>query len=83
MSLISRRISQIWRQRKNRIRNRSGRRPESSSGPTKPKTDREVICFECQDPRHYISECPTLADEKPKDKSVGTRLVSHLAPQEF
>src|ERR1044072_4954416 len=70
LSLISRRINRLWRQRQGRSfqkgqRNAKGRF-ESTSGQRK-AGDKEVICFECKEPGHFKSEFPTLKkDKKPK-----------------
>src|ERR1044072_6269169 len=70
LSLISRRINHLWRQRQGRSfqkgpRNAKGRF-ESTSGQRK-ANDREVICFECKEPGHFNIDCPLLKKErKPK-----------------
>src|ERR1044072_4442470 len=70
LSLISRRINRLWRQRQGRSfqkgpRNAKGRF-ESTSGQRK-ASDKEVICFECKEPENYKIECPMLKKErKPK-----------------
>ncbi|MCI25327.1 transcriptional regulator ATRX, partial [Trifolium medium] len=46
----------------------SGGRTDSASGQTRPKTDKDVICYECQEPGHYRNECPKLSDDKSKNK---------------
>src|ERR1044072_8040073 len=70
LSLISRRINRLWKHRQGRRfhkgpRNAKGRF-ESTSGQKK-VADKEVICFECKEPRHYKNECQKLKkDRKPK-----------------
>src|ERR1044072_4588337 len=77
LSLISRRINRLWKHRQGRSfskgpRNAKGRF-ESTSGQKK-AADREVICFECNEPRHYKSECPKLKKEgKPKRFQKGKK----------
>src|ERR1044072_8715215 len=63
LSLISRRINRMWKHRQSRRfsngpRNAKGRFESTSSH--KNVADREVICFECNEPGHYKSECPKL-----------------------
>ncbi|MCI12751.1 cysteine-rich RLK (receptor-like protein kinase) 8, partial [Trifolium medium] len=70
VSLLSRRINQLWKHRQRRLKtfNKSGGRVDSASGQRKSKIDKDVICYECQEPSHYRNECPKLSDEKPKNK---------------
>src|ERR1044072_1009833 len=82
LSLISRRIKRLWKNRKGRRfsngpRNAKGRF-ESTSGHKK-AADREVICSECNEPGHYINECPKLK----KDGNVRTRFGSAIKSLSF
>src|ERR1044072_8673265 len=77
LSLISRRINRLWKHRQGRRfsngpRNAKGRF-ESTSGHKK-AADREIICFECNEPGHYKNECPKLKkDGKPKKFHKGRK----------
>src|ERR1044072_7390499 len=67
LSLISRRINRLWKHRQGRSFNNGPRnakgRVESTSGQKK-VADREVICFECNEPGHYKNDCPKLRKEE-------------------
>src|ERR1044072_2320621 len=67
LSLISRRINRLWKHRQGRSFNKGPRnakgRFESTSG-QKMFADREVICFECNEPGHYKNDCPKLRKEE-------------------
>ncbi|MCI05735.1 transcriptional regulator ATRX, partial [Trifolium medium] len=77
VSLLSRRINQLWKHRQRRLRtfNRSGGRGDSTSGQRKPRIDKDVICYECQEPSHYRNECPNLTDEKPKNNFAKKKVL--------
>jgi hypothetical protein len=77
VSLLSQRINQLWKHWQRRLRtfNKGGRRSESTSNTRKPQTDRKVVCFECQEPGHYRSECPKLNKEKPKNNSSKKKVL--------
>jgi hypothetical protein len=77
VSLLSQRINQLWKHRQRRLRtfNKGGGHSESTSNTMKRKTDREVICFECQEPYHFRSECPKLNKEKPKNTSSKKKVL--------
>ncbi|XP_058756052.1 uncharacterized protein LOC131629265 [Vicia villosa] len=67
LSLISKRVQQLWKHKQRKPRNyrRSDDYSESSFGHRKSR-NREVICYECNEPGHYKSDCPKLQKEKPK-----------------
>src|ERR1044072_2941847 len=71
LSLISRRINRLWRQRQGRSFQKGPRNAkgifESTSGQRK-ASDREVICFECKEPGHYKIDCPMLKKERKTKK---------------
>src|ERR1044072_2311411 len=71
LSLISRRINRLWRQRQGRSFQKGPRiakgRFKSSSGQRK-ASDREVICFECKEPGHFKIDCPMLKKERKTKK---------------
>jgi hypothetical protein len=54
VSLLSRRINQLWKHGQKRLKTfyKTGGQ-ESTSNQRKTKIDREVICYECQKPSHY------------------------------
>src|ERR1044072_7209805 len=67
LSLISRRINRLWKHRQGRsfnkgLRNAKGRFESTSD--QKKFADREVICFECNEPGHYKNDCPKLKKEE-------------------
>src|ERR1044072_1436147 len=72
LSLISRRINRLWKHRQGRGFNKGPKnlkgRFESTPGHKK-AADREVICFECNEPGHYKNECPKLKKDKRQRKS--------------
>ena len=69
LSMISRRISQIWKHRQSKFRGsrRTNGRSESTSGQKK-ASGKEVTCYECKEPKHYKNECSKLRkDKKPEE----------------
>ena len=60
LSLLSRRMNQLWKHRQKKFRNfkKSEDKPESSG--RKNSHIREIICYECKEPGHYKSDCPKL-----------------------
>src|ERR1044072_3146728 len=71
LSLISRRINQLWKHRQSKKfhkgpRNSKGKF-ESTSGQKK-LTDKIVICFECKEPGHYKNECSKLKNDRRSKK---------------
>ena len=72
LSLLSRRVNRLWKRNQGNIF-RSSRRTrghfESTSGQRK-SSGNEVICFECNEPGHYMNDYPKLLKEKPKKKAL-------------
>ena len=54
------------------------RKSESSSGHRK-SSNRDIICYECNEQRHYKSDCPRLQKEKPKKKFFKEKNKSIMA----
>ena len=77
LSLISRRVKQLWKHRQKKFRNTRSSN-ESSSGHKKTR-NKEVVCFECKEPGHYKSDCPKLQKEKPKKKFTKEKKKSLMA----
>src|ERR1044072_1343583 len=78
LSLISRRINLLWRQRQGRSFPKGPRntksRFESTSGQKEIVEKDEVICYECKEPGHYKTECPKLKKSKKiKDPHKGKK----------
>src|SRR3954465_6566742 len=70
LSMISRRVNQLWKSKQRKFKNfRSSKKPkrgESSGGGRSDK--KKVICYECNEPGHFMNECPKLQKENPKKK---------------
>src|ERR1044072_2492234 len=77
LSLISRRINRLWKHRQGRSFNKGPRNAKGrfeSTGGQKKFADREVMCFECNEPGHYKNDCPKLRkDEKFKRVQKGRK----------
>ena len=71
LSLISRRINRLWKHRQGRRFHKGPRNAkgsfESTSGQKK-AADKEVTCYECKEPGHYMNECPKLKKDKKSKK---------------
>ncbi|XP_058751791.1 uncharacterized protein LOC131624887 [Vicia villosa] len=80
LSLISRRVQQLWKhiQRNPRNHRRSNDYSKSPSGYRKSR-NKEIICYECNEPGHYKSDCPKLQKEKPKKNSNKEKKKSRMA----
>ncbi|XP_058782897.1 uncharacterized protein LOC131657524 [Vicia villosa] len=80
LSLISKRVQQLWkhRQRKPRNHRRSDDYSESPFGHRKYR-NKEVICYECNEPGHYKSDCAKLQRENPKKNSNKEKKKSIMA----
>lgn len=70
LSLLSIRVNQVWRKRHKKTRGirRTNGHFESTSRQKKYGFDKDVICFECKEPGHYVNECPKLEKENPNNK---------------
>ncbi|KAI5398607.1 hypothetical protein KIW84_064104 [Lathyrus oleraceus] len=65
LSLLTRRVKQLWRKRNNNFRRPrpKGDRSESTS---RGKSNKEITCYECKETGHYRNECPKLKKESSK-----------------
>lgn len=70
LSLIYRRVKQLWKKRQSNLRGsrRTGGHSESTSGLKKSGAGKDIICFECKDSCHCNNECPKLRKDRPKKK---------------
>lgn len=74
LSLIFKKVNRLWRHLQNGQRKFIGSRKtagssNSSSGPKRQGSSRDVICYECKEPCHYNNECHKMKkDKKPKKK---------------
>lgn len=70
LSLLFRRVNQLWKKRQGKFRGskRTGGRSESTSILKKLGASKEVICFKCKEPGHYKNECPKLNKDRPNKK---------------
>ncbi|XP_050916658.1 uncharacterized protein LOC127131797 [Lathyrus oleraceus] len=68
LSLLSRRINQLWIKRQNNFRRprQKGDRPDSTF---RGRPNKEVTCYECKEPEHYRNECPKLKKDSSKKES--------------
>src|ERR1044072_9234088 len=67
LSLISKRINKLWKQRQSKFRGprKVKGRFESASGQKIKNVDKDnIICYECKEPGHYKNECPKLKRDK-------------------
>jgi hypothetical protein len=62
LSLLTRRVKQLWRKRNNNFRRPrpKGDRSESTS---RGKSNKDITCYECKETGHYRNECPKLKKE--------------------
>ena len=69
LSLLSRRVNQLWKHKHRKFSNPkiTGNHSESSSIYIK-SSNKDIVCYECNEPGHYKSDCPNLQKEKPKNK---------------
>src|SRR3954466_2775888 len=70
LSLISRRLNQLWKNKQRKFRGvRSSKKFERGESSDDRRSDKKkVMCYECNEPGHYRSECPNLQKENPKKK---------------
>src|SRR3954468_5132836 len=70
LSLISRRLNQLWKTKQRKFRGvRSSKRFEHGESSDERRSDKKkVMCYECNEPGHFRSECPSLQKENPKKK---------------
>src|SRR3954471_18836464 len=68
--MISRRLNQLWKSKQRKFRGfRSSKRFEHGESSEERRTDKKkVMCYECNEPGHFRSECPSLQKENPKNK---------------
>ena len=72
--LISRRLGQLWKSKRNKFRRPRRTRDRTESSGQKKTFGNEAICFECKEPGHYRNDCPKLKkDKKPKKGSKGRK----------
>lgn len=68
LSLLSRRINQLWKHKQRKFRNCKNPYQCSESSRQRKSSRKEVVCYECKEPCHFKSDCPKLQKEKPKKK---------------
>lgn len=68
LSLLSRRINQLWKHRQRKFRNFKRLENRAESSGHKKSSKKEIVCYECKEPGHYNSDCPKLQKERPKKK---------------
>src|SRR3954462_8513148 len=70
LSMISRRVNQLWKSKQRKFRGfRSSKRFEHGESSDERRSDKKkVMCYECNEPGHFRSECPSLQKENPKKK---------------
>lgn len=75
LSLLSRRINQLWKKKKRKFRGkrRTSGHSESTYGSKKVGVGKQLTCFECKEPGHFKNECPKLKKERPKKKFRGKK----------
>ncbi|KAI5400592.1 hypothetical protein KIW84_065469 [Lathyrus oleraceus] len=68
LSLLTRRVKQLWRKRNNNFRRPRpmGDRSESTS---RGKSNKDITCYECKETGHYRNECPKLKKESSRRKN--------------
>lgn len=68
LSLLFKRINQLWKHKQRKFRNYKKPNQRSESSRHRKSSRKEVVCYECKEPGHFKSECPKLQKEKPKKK---------------
>src|SRR3954469_10180299 len=70
LSMISRRLNQLWKTKQRKFRGfRSSKRFEHGESSDERRSDKKkAMCYECNEPGHFRSECPSLQKENPKKK---------------
>lgn len=68
LSLLSRRINQLWKHRQRKFRNFKKPNNRAKSSGHRKSSKKEIVCYECKEPGHYKCECPKLQKERPKKK---------------
>ncbi|XP_058741260.1 uncharacterized protein LOC131613625 [Vicia villosa] len=74
MSLLSKRLNQLWKHRKRKFQ--GSRRSKDISGLSsgqKRASGKEVICYECKEHGHYKYDCPKLDKDKKPKKALKTK----------
>jgi hypothetical protein len=68
LSLLTRRVKQLWKKRNNNFR-RPRPRGDRSESTSKGKTNKDVTCYECKETGHYRNECPKLKKDSSRRES--------------
>jgi hypothetical protein len=68
LSLLTRRVKQLWKKRNNNFR-RPRPRGDRSESTSKGKTNKDITCYECKETGHYRNECPKLKKDNPRKES--------------
>ncbi|XP_050876372.1 uncharacterized protein LOC127080086 [Lathyrus oleraceus] len=77
LSLLFRRVNQLWKKRQGRFRGqrRTCGHSDSNSGFKKVRAGKELMCFECKEPCHFKNEHTKLMKDKPKKNFRGKKKV--------
>lgn len=70
LSVLSRRINQLWKHKQRKFRNYKKPDQCSESSGHRKSSRKEVVCYECKEPGHFKSDCPKFQKEKPEKKSL-------------
>ena len=69
LSLLTRRVKQLWKRRNNNNFRRSRPRRDRAESTSKGKPNKDITCFECKETGHYRNECPKLKKDNPRKES--------------